>query len=78
MHHSMLQLKALARITIKPLVETLPCVGGITLSLMEVRRAGAACIACTAHAACNASIEEGASWVGITPSLTAVNAACTA
>lgn len=31
------QIKALARITIKPLVETLPCFGGITLSLMEVR-----------------------------------------
>ncbi|RMZ55528.1 hypothetical protein APUTEX25_000111, partial [Auxenochlorella protothecoides] len=29
------QIKALARITIKPLVETLPCFGGITLSLME-------------------------------------------
>ena len=31
------QLKALARITIRPLVEQLPCVGGVTLSLL-VRR----------------------------------------
>lgn len=28
------QLKALARITIRPLVEQLPCVGGVTLSLL--------------------------------------------
>ncbi len=28
------QLKALARITIRPLVEHLPCVGGVTLSLL--------------------------------------------
>jgi Ca2+-dependent lipid-binding protein len=30
-----IQFKALARITIKPLVETLPCVGGVTISLLE-------------------------------------------
>ena len=30
-------MKALARITIKPLVETLPCLGGFSVSLMEVR-----------------------------------------
>ena len=32
------QFKALARITVKPLVETLPCLGGVSLSLLEVRR----------------------------------------
>lgn len=32
-----LQFKALTRITVKPLVETLPCLGGVTVSLMEVR-----------------------------------------
>lgn len=31
------QFKALTRITVKPLVETLPCLGGVTVSLMEVR-----------------------------------------
>ena len=30
-------MKALARITIKPMVETLPCLGGFSVSLMEVR-----------------------------------------
>lgn len=30
-----IQLKALMRITMRPLVETLPCVGGVTLSLLE-------------------------------------------
>lgn len=30
-----IQFKALMRITIKPLVETLPCFGGVTLSLLE-------------------------------------------
>lgn len=30
-----IQLKALARITLKPLVETLPCVGGVKFSLLE-------------------------------------------
>lgn len=37
---SNVQVKAHARFTIKPLVETLPCVGGITISLLEVRRRG--------------------------------------
>lgn len=31
------QFKSLTRITVKPLVETLPCLGGVTVSLMEVR-----------------------------------------
>jgi hypothetical protein len=31
-----IQFKALTRITVKPLVETLPCLGGVTVSLMEV------------------------------------------
>lgn len=30
-----IQVKILARITVKPLVERLPCVGGVTVSLME-------------------------------------------
>jgi Ca2+-dependent lipid-binding protein len=30
-----LQFKAMSRITLKPLVETLPCVGGVTLALLE-------------------------------------------
>lgn len=30
-----LQFKFLARVTIKPLVEALPCVGGVTISLLE-------------------------------------------
>ncbi|PSC73977.1 synaptotagmin-2-like isoform X1 [Micractinium conductrix] len=30
-----IQFKALTRITIKPLVETLPCLGGVTVSLLE-------------------------------------------
>jgi Ca2+-dependent lipid-binding protein len=29
------QLKVLSRITLKPLVDTLPCMGAVTLSLME-------------------------------------------
>lgn len=32
---SNIQFKALTRITVKPLVETLPCLGGVTVSLME-------------------------------------------
>lgn len=31
-----LQLKARARITLKPLVETIPCLGAVTVSLLEV------------------------------------------
>lgn len=31
-----LQLKACARITLKPLVETIPCLGAVTVSLLEV------------------------------------------
>ena len=31
-----LQLKARARITLKPLVETIPCLGAVTISLLEV------------------------------------------
>ncbi|GAB4813356.1 hypothetical protein N2152v2_000402 [Parachlorella kessleri] len=34
-HVANVQFKALTRITVKPLVETLPCAGGVTLSLME-------------------------------------------
>ena len=30
-----MQFKALARVTVKPLVERLPCVGGLSLTLME-------------------------------------------
>lgn len=30
-----IQLKAMARVTLKPLVETLPCVGGVTVALLE-------------------------------------------
>ena len=30
------QFKALTRLTVKPLVETLPCLGGVTVSLLEV------------------------------------------
>ena len=30
-----LQLKARARITLKPLVETIPCLGSVTISLLE-------------------------------------------
>lgn len=37
---SNVQVKAHARFTIKPLVETLPCVGGVTISLLEVRLRG--------------------------------------
>jgi hypothetical protein len=34
-HVSGLQLRALARLTLKPLIDVLPCVGGVTVSLME-------------------------------------------
>jgi Ca2+-dependent lipid-binding protein len=31
-----MQLKARARITLKPLVETIPCLGAVNISLLEV------------------------------------------
>jgi hypothetical protein len=37
-YHAM-QLRAVARITMSPIVETLPCVGGVTITLLKVRAA---------------------------------------
>ena len=34
--HDVLQVKARARITLKPLVETIPCLGAVDVSLLEV------------------------------------------
>ena len=37
--YNAMQLRAVARITMSPIVETLPCVGGVTITLLKVRTA---------------------------------------